>query len=56
MLICFEGEAKKSKVKSAMKWWSKCISLMIAKTTGRNVIFKAVRMSETVLESQHEVI
>ena len=28
-LICFEGEAKSSKVRSAMKWWSKCTSMVI---------------------------
>ena len=30
-LICFEfeGETKKSKFRSAMKWWSKCVSLII---------------------------
>ncbi len=28
-LICFEGEQKSLKVRSAMKWWSKCISMVI---------------------------
>ena len=28
-LIAFEGEAKCSKIKSAMKWWSKCIYLWL---------------------------
>jgi len=36
-LIDFEGEAKASKVRSVMKWWSKCISMAIAKTASRNV-------------------
>ena len=31
-LICFEGEPKSSKVRSAMKWSSKCISMVINKT------------------------
>ena len=31
-LIDFEGGAKASKVRSVMKWWSKCISITIAKT------------------------
>ena len=30
-LIAFEGQAKPSKIYSAMKWWSKCISMVIAK-------------------------
>ena len=36
-LIAFEGEVKSSKIRSVMKWWSKCISMAIAKTTSRNV-------------------
>ena len=36
-LITFEGKAKSSRVKSVMKWWSKCISMVIAKTASRNV-------------------
>ena len=39
-----------------MKWWSKCISIIISKTANRNVAFKASRMSESVLESQDEAI
>ena len=31
---------KKSKGRSAMKWWSKCISMIVTKTAGRNVGFK----------------
>ena len=32
-LIAIEGQAKPSKVNSVMlKWWSKCISMVIAKT------------------------
>ena len=30
--IAFEGQAKPSKINSVMKWWSKCISMVIAKT------------------------
>ena len=40
-----------AKVRSAMKWWSKYVSMTINKTAGRNVAFKASRMSESVLES-----
>ena len=31
-LIAFEGQAKPSKINSVMRWWSKCISMVIAKT------------------------
>ena len=39
-LIAFEGDAKSSKIRSVMKWWSKCISMAIAKTASRSVAFK----------------
>ena len=39
-LIAFEGKAKVSRVKAVMKWWTKCISMVIAKTASRNVAFK----------------
>ena len=29
-LIAFEGEAKSPKIRSVMKWWSKCIAMAIA--------------------------
>ena len=32
--LAFEGQAKPSKIKSVMKWWSKCISV-IAKTDSK---------------------
>jgi len=47
-----EGEAKQSKVKSIMKWWSKCISMVITKDASRNIAFKAAKMSETAFETQ----
>lgn len=31
-LILFEGEARQSMIRSAVKWWSKCVSIVIAKT------------------------
>ena len=31
-LVAFEGDAKASKTRSVMQWWSKCISVAIAKT------------------------
>ena len=46
-LMRFEGEAKSSKVRSAMKWWSKCISMAINMTASRNVAFKVARISES---------
>merc|ERR1712146_445866 len=55
-LIAFEGEAKRSKVRSSMKWWFKCISLVTAKTASRNVTFKAVRMRDSIMEGQDEFI
>ena len=35
-----------------MRWWTKCISMVIAKTASRNVAFKADMMSQAVLEAQ----
>ena len=55
-MIRFEEEAKRLEVRSAMKWWSECISTIIAKMATRSVAFKAARMSESVLESQEEAI
>ena len=47
-----EGEAKQSKMKSTMKWLSKCISMVTAKTGSRNAAFKAGKMSEAAFETQ----
>ena len=55
-LICFEGEAKSSKVRSGMNWWSRCISMTIAKTASRNVAFKVTRMREAIMENQSELL
>ena len=49
-LITFEGQAKLSRVKSVMKWWSKCIS--IAKTAGRNVAFKSDKIIDALFQDQ----
>lgn len=46
-LILLEGEAKQSKIKSAIKWWSKCVSL---------VAFNAGKMSEAVFETQADFV
>ncbi len=39
-----------------MKWWSKCISMAIAKTASRNVAFKVAKMRESIMEDQDELI
>ena len=51
-LITFEGQAKPSRVKSVMKWWSKCISMVIAKTASRNVAFKSDKMMDALFQGQ----
>ena len=55
-LVAFEGDAKASKTRSVMKWWSKCISMVIAKTASRNVAFKVAKMRETIMEDQGEFL
>ena len=55
-LVAFEGEAKASKIRSVMKWWSKCISVAIAKTASRNVAFKVAKMREAIMEDQDEFL
>ena len=57
-LVAFEGDAKPSKTRSAMKWWSKCISMAIAKTASRNVAFKVAKMREAIIimEGQDEFL
>ena len=49
-------EAKPSKIKSVMKWWSKCISMVIAKTASRNVAFKAAKIAESAFAGQSETL
>ena len=56
VLVAFEGEAEASKTRSVMKWWSKCISVAIAKTTSRNVAFKVAKMREAIMEDQDEFL
>ena len=55
-LVAFEGDAKPSKTRSAMKWWSKCISMAIAKTASRSVAFKVAKMREAIMEDQDEFL
>ena len=51
-LISFEEEVRSSKVRSVMKWWSRRISMAIAKAASRNVAFKAARVRECAMEGQ----
>ena len=39
-----------------MKWWSRCISMAIAKTASRNVAFKVARMRDAIMKDQDEFI
>ena len=57
-LVAFEGDAKASKTRSVMKWWSKCISVAIAKTASRSVAFKVAKMREAIIimEDQDEFL
>ena len=55
-LVAFEGDAKASKTRSVMKWWSKCISVVIAKTASRNVAFKVAKMRAAIMEDQDEFL
>ena len=48
-LMLSEGEAKQSRVKSTIRWWTKCVSAVIAETAGRNVATKTGKMSEAAL-------
>ena len=52
----FEGPLKRSKVKSYMNWWVKCISAVIVKTASRNVAFKATRMRGSIMEGQDKFV
>ena len=47
-LITFEGQAKPSRVKSVMKWWS----LVIIKTASRNVAFKSDKLIDALFQDQ----
>jgi len=47
---------KQSRVRSTMRWWTKCISMVIAKTASRNVAFKTNVMSQAVLEAQSSFV
>ena len=55
-MVAFEGDAKASNTRAAMKWWSKCISMAIAKTASRNVAFKVAKMREAIMMDQDEFL
>ena len=55
-LIDVEGEPKRSKIRVVMKWWTRCISMAIAKTASRNVAFKVARMRDAIMKDQDEFI
>ena len=55
-IVAFEGYAKSSNISSTMKWWSKCISMVIAKTASRNVAFKAARLGDSIFDRQSETL
>ena len=54
--VHFENQAKASKINSVFKWWSKCISMAIAKTASRNVIYKANKLGESMFVRQSEML
>ena len=49
-IVVFENQAKPSKINSVFKWWSKCISMVIAKAASRNVAYKATKLGESIFE------
>ena len=55
-IIVFEGQAKPSKIDSVFKWWSMCISMVIAKTASRNVAYKANKLGELMFARQSEML
>ena len=51
-----ESKLKPSKINSVFKWWSKCISIVIAKTASRNVVYKANKLGESMFARQSEML
>ena len=43
-------------IRAVMKWWTRCISMAIAKTASRNVAFKVARMRDAIMKDQDEFI
>ena len=54
--VHFENQAKPSKINYVFKWWSKCISMVIAKTASRNVVYKTIKLGESIFERQSEML
>ena len=44
------SKAKVSRIKAVMKWWTKCISMVIAKTASRNVAFKSDKLMDALFQ------
>ena len=55
-LISSQGRAEQSKITSTTKWWSRCLSAVIAKTASRNVVFKVSRVGASLLAAQSVVL
>ena len=55
-LIAFEGLTKPSKINSVIKRWSKRVSMVIAKTAGRNVAFKAAKLGDAIFELLSDIL
>ena len=47
-------QPKPSKIESVMRWWSKCISMVIPETASRDVAFKAAKMSKSAFARQRQ--
>ena len=45
-LVALEGQTKPSKIKSVLKWWSKCVSMVIAKTVSKILIMQITNKVE----------
>ena len=55
-MINFVGQAKPSRIKSVMKWWSKCTSMVIAKTASGIIAFKSAKLAESEFAFQSDVL
>ena len=39
-----------------MRWWSQCLSMVIAKTASRNIAYKTDKLADSVLAAQSAVL
>ena len=53
---CTCSQECKSCINTTNKWWPKCISMVIAKTASRNVVYKAIKLGESIFERQSEML